>query len=623
MSQQPFQTEVSQLLKLIIHSLYSHKEIFLRELISNSSDALDKLRYLTLTKDDFKSFSFDPKVSIEFQDGDEPTLTITDTGIGMSKKELQDNLGTIARSGTKNFLSKLSGDAKKDSQLIGQFGVGFYSSFMVADRVEVATKKAGNKESWKWVSDGESGFEIKKDVKKDNGTSITLYLNEEGKEFASRWKIESLIKKYSDHIDFPIFLTYSEVDYDDEGKEKGRENKTDQVNDAKAFWTRSKSELKDKEYKEFYKSFSNDMEDPFDWVHFRAEGNLEFTILFFMPKKASPDIFRADYQSGVKLYVNRVFITDDDKELLPPWLRFVKGVIDSSDLPLNVSREILQQNRIMAKIRSNSVKKILDRLKTIAGDKDRYFEFYEQYGRLIKEGVYQDFEHKETLTDLLRFKSTKEDGLVSLREYVDRMREDQKSIYYITGQNQISLRNSPLLEMYEKKDIEVLILDDEIDEIIITGVPKYDDKELKSVNRSGASDDFSDDKDKEKEEEKSLKPVLKKMKKLLGDKVKDVKVSSRLNDSPSCIVADENDPTAQMQEMMRSMGQMDMPEIKPILEINPNHDIVSKLKDKTRQKSFDNIAYLLYEQALIQEGVKLEDPSGFVNRLNDVIKETL
>ena len=419
MSQQPFQTEVSQLLKLIIHSLYSHKEIFLRELISNSSDALDKLRYLTLTKDDFKSFSFDPKVSIEFQDGDDPTLTITDTGIGMSKKELQDNLGTIARSGTKNFLSKLSGDAKKDSQLIGQFGVGFYSSFMVADRVEVATKKAGNKESWKWVSDGESGFEIKKDVKKDNGTSITLYLNEEGKEFASRWKIESLIKKYSDHIDFPIFLTYSEVDYDDEGKEKGREVKTDQVNDAKAFWTRSKSELKDKEYKEFYKSFSNDMEDPFDWVHFRAEGNLEFTILFFMPKKASPDIFRADYQSGVKLYVNRVFITDDDKELLPPWLRFVKGVIDSSDLPLNVSREILQQNRIMAKIRSNSVKKILDRLKTIAGDKDRYFEFYEQYGRLIKEGVYQDFEHKEALTDLLRFKSTKEDGLVSLREYVD------------------------------------------------------------------------------------------------------------------------------------------------------------------------------------------------------------
>ena len=621
MSQQPFQTEVSQLLKLIIHSLYSHKEIFLRELISNSSDALDKLRYLTLTKDDFKSFSFDPKVSLEFQDGDEPTLTISDSGIGMSKKELQDNLGTIARSGTKNFLSKLSGDAKKDSQLIGQFGVGFYSSFMVADRVEVSTKKAGNKESWRWISDGETGFEIKKDVKKENGTSITLFLNDEGKEFASRWKIEGLIKKYSDHIDFPIFLTYSETDYDDEGKEKGKEIKTDQVNDAKAFWTRSKSELKNKDYKEFYKSFSNDMEDPFDWVHFRAEGNLEFTILFFMPKKASPDLFRADYQSGVKLYVNRVFITDDDKELLPPWLRFVRGVIDSSDLPLNVSREILQQNRIMAKIRSNSVKKVLDRLKTIAGDKEKYSEFYDQYGRLIKEGVYQDFEHKEALTDLLRFKSTKGDDLVSLREYVERMREDQKSIYYITGQNQVTLRNSPLLEMYAKKDIEVLILDDEIDEIIITGVPKYDDKKLKSVNRSGAAEDFSDDSD--KEDEKSLKPVLKKMKKLLGDKVKDVKVSSRLSDSPSCIVADENDPTAQMQEMMRSMGQMDMPEVKPILEINPNHDIVSKLKDKTRQKSFDDIAFLLYEQALIQEGVKLEDPAGFVERLNGIIAETL
>jgi len=621
LSQQPFQTEVSQLLKLIIHSLYSHKEIFLRELISNASDALDKLRYLTLTKDDYKSFSFDPKISLEFQDGDNPTLTITDSGIGMSKKELQDNLGTIARSGTKNFLSKLSGDAKKDSQLIGQFGVGFYSSFMVGDTVEVASKKAGNKEAWRWISDGQSGFEIKKDVKKDNGTSITIHLNNEGKEFASRWQIENLVKKYSDHIDFPIFLTYPEIDYDDEGKEKGRELKTDQVNDAKAFWTRSKNELKKKDYNEFYKSFSNDIDDPFEWVHFRAEGNLEFTILFFIPKKASPDIYRADYQSGVKLYVNRVFITDDDKELLPPWLRFVRGIIDSSDLPLNVSREILQQNRIMAKIKSNSVKKILDKLKTIAGDKDKYAKFFDQYGRLIKEGVYQDFEHKEALTDLLRFKSTKDDGLVSLREYVDRMREDQKSIYYITGQNQITLKNSPLLEMYDKKDIEVLILDDEIDEIIITGVPKYDEKELKAVNRSGAAEDFSESTD--KETEKSLKPVLKKIKKILGDRVKDVKVSSRLSDSPSCIVADENDPTAQMQEMMRSMGQMDMPDIKPILEINPDHDIVSKLKEKTRQKSFDDIALLLYEQALIQEGVKLEDPAGFVDRLNNVIVDTL
>ena len=621
MAQKPFQTEVSQLLKLIIHSLYSHKEIFLRELISNSSDALDKLRYLTLTKDEYKSMKFEPKVSIDFVEGDNPTLTITDTGIGMSKKELEDNLGTIARSGTKNFLSKLSGDAKKDSQLIGQFGVGFYSSFMVADKVEVASKKVGNKEAWRWVSDGQTGFEIKKDVKKETGTSIVMHLNEEGKEFASRWRIDSLVKKYSDHIDSPIFLTYEDTEYDKDGKEKSKGLKTEQINDAKAFWTRSKTEIKKKEYKEFYKGFSSDMDDPFDWVHFRAEGNLEFVILFFIPKKASPDIFRADYQSGVKLYVNRVFITDDDKELLPPWLRFVKGIIDSSDLPLNVSREILQQNRVMAKIKSNSVKKILDRLKTIAGNKEKYAEFYGEYGRLIKEGVYQDFEHKDALTELLRFKSTKDDGLVSLREYVDRMREDQKSIYYITGQNHVSLKNSPLLEMYQKKDVEVLLLDDEIDEIIISSVPKYDEKDLKSVNRSGAADDFSEESD--KDVEKSLQPVIKKIKKVLGDKVKDVKLSNRLSDSPSCIVADENDPTAQMQEMMKSMGQMDMPAIKPILEINPTHDIVVKMKEKTKQKSFDSIALLLFEQALIQEGVKLEDTSGFVARLNKVISDTL
>ena len=621
MSQHSFQTEVSQLLNLIIHSLYSHKEIFLRELISNASDALDKLRYLTLTNDDFKSLNFDPKVSMEFVDGDNPTLTITDTGIGMSKKELENNLGTIARSGTKNFLSKMSGDAQKDAQLIGQFGVGFYSSFMVADHVDVVSRKAGNKEAWKWSSDGKSGFEIVKDVKKDNGTVITLYLNDEGKEFANRWQIENLVKKYSDHIDFPIFLTYPDIEYDDEGKEKSRTSKTDQVNNAKAFWTRSPKEVKKKEYKEFYKSLSNTMDDPFEWVHYRAEGSLEYTILFFIPSKASPDIYRADYQSGVKLYVNRVFITDDDKELLPPWMRFVKGIIDSSDLPLNVSREILQQNRVMANIRSNSVKKVLDKLQTVAKNKEKFAEFYEQYGRLIKEGVYQDFEHKDALTDLLRYESTKEDGLVSLKEYVDRMKDDQKSIYYITGQNQISLRNSPLLEMYEKKGIEVLILDDEIDEIVISSVPKYDEKELKSVNRSGAADDFSEDKDKNKEE--ALKPVLKKIKKILGDRVKDVKVSSRLSDSPSCVVVDENDPTAQMQEMMRSMGQAELPDVKPILEVNPNHKIIKKLKDKIKQKSFNDIAFLLYEQALIQEGVKLDNPAEFTERLNKVIVETL
>ena len=621
MSQHSFQTEVGQLLHLITHSLYTNKEIFLRELISNASDALDKMRYLTLTNDDFKSLSFDPNINIEFKDGDNPTLTLTDSGIGMSKQDLEENLGTIARSGTKNFLENMSGNEKKDSQLIGQFGVGFYSCFMVADKVDVSTKKAGEDKAWLWTSDGQSGYEISKEVRKDPGTSITLHLNEEGKEFASRWRVENLVKKYSDHIDFPIFLTYDEIDYDKDGEEKSSKSKTDQINDAKAFWTRAKSDLKKKDYIEFYKTLSHDTEDPFDWIHTKAEGNLEYTLLFYIPKTASPDIYRTDYQTGVKLYVNRVFITDDEKELLPTWLRFVKGVIDSSDLPLNVSREILQQNRIMSKIKSNAVKKILNKLKDISKDKDKYAIFFDQFGRLIKEGVYQDFDHKDALTDLLRFKSTKEDGLVSLKEYVDRMDSDQKSIFYITGQQESSLRNSPLLEIYDKKDIEVLILDDEIDEIIISSVPKYDEKDLKSVNRSGAADDISEDAD--KDSEKSTKPVLKKIKKVLGDKVKDVKVSSRLSDSPSCIVADENDPTAQMQEIMKSMGQTGMPEIKPILEINPNHEIVEKLKSMTRQKSFDDIALLLYEQALIQEGVTLEDPAGFVNRLNKAISNGL
>ena len=621
MSQHTFQTEVSQLLHLIIHSLYSQKEIFLRELISNSSDALDKLRYLTLINDEFKSFDFDPKVHLEFVDDENPTLTITDSGIGMSKKELQDNLGTIARSGTKNFLSKLSGDSKQDSNLIGEFGVGFYSCFMVADKVQVSSKKAGNKQAWKWISDGNSGYEISKDVRKEPGTSITLHLNDEGKEFANRWKIENLVKKYSDHIAFPIFLTFDNIEYDKEGKEKSRNSKTAQINESKAFWIRSKTDLKKKDYNEFYKTLSSDSEDPFDWIHFKAEGSLEFTILFFIPKKAPMDIYRSDYRSGVKLYVNRVFITDDDKELLPSWLRFVKGIIDSSDLPLNVSREILQQNRIMAKIRSNSVKKVLDKLNTIAKNKNKYSEFYNEFGRLIKEGVYQEFEHREALTELLRFKSTNADGYVSLQGYVERMETDQNSIYYITGHNEISLRESPLLEMYTEKNIEVLLLDDEIDEIIIPSVPKYDEKELKSVNRSGAADELA--KDSDKDTLKEMIPLIKRIKKILGDKVKDVKISNRLSDSPSCIVADENDPTSQMQEIMRSMGQADLPTIRPILEINPDHAIVKKMKTRSKGKVFEDVSLLLYEQALIQEGVQLENPSKFVKRLNSVITKSL
>ena len=621
LSKHTFQTEVSQLLHLIIHSLYSHKEIFLRELISNSSDALDKLKHLTLTDDKYKKVEFVPEINLEFTEGENPTLTISDSGIGMNKNDLVENLGTIARSGTKNFISQLSGDQKKDSNLIGQFGVGFYSCFMIADKVEVNSLKIGDKQAYKWISDGKSGYTLEKSKKNTVGTDILIYLNDEGKEYANRWQIEQIVKKYSDHIAFPIQLTYDDVEYDDKGKEKTRSPKTDKINKATAFWKRAKSELKNKDYNEFYKSLSNDMVDPMDWIHSHAEGVLEYTTLFYFPKNAPFDLYRADYKPGVKLFVNRVFITDDEKELLPTWLRFVRGIIDSSDLPLNVSREILQQNRVLSKIRSNSVKKIVNKIKSISKNQEKYKLFYDQYGRMIKEGVYQDYENKEELLELLRFKSTTEDGMVSLRDYTERLQSEQKYIYYLVGENETSLRNSPLLEMYKKKNIEVLIMDDEVDEVIMPSITKYKDFELKAVNRSSAADELKDEDKKDKNDE--IKPLIKKIKKALGDRVKDVKVSNRLSDSPSCLVADENDPTSQMQEIMKAMGQSGMPEVKPILEINPDHKIVGKLSKMRKSKAFDDVTFLLYEQALIQEGGKLENPSEFVKRLNGILTKTL
>lgn len=622
MTTHSFQTEVSQLLHLIIHSLYSHKEIFLRELVSNSSDALDKLKYLTLTDDAHKDAAFEPKIDISYQDGDAKTLTISDSGIGMNKEDLKENLGTIARSGTKNFLNKLTGDAKKDSSLIGQFGVGFYSSYMVADSVEVISRKAGEDDAWKWTSDGKSGYEIEKTVRKSAGTDVILHLNDEGKEYVNRWEIQTIIKKYSNHIPFPIHLHYEDTQYDKDGKETGKEQKEDQINDGTAFWKRSKSELKEKDYNEFYKSISTDFEDPMLYFHTRAEGALEYTTLFYIPKKASADLFYADYKPGVKLYVNRVFITDDDKELMPVWMRFLRGVIDSEDLPLNVSREILQQNRIMAKIKKNSVKKLIKEFGNLANtDSKKYIEFYEEYGRTLKEGVAQDFENKDNLIDLLRFKSTKVDGYTSLAEYLDRMQDDQNIIYYITGEKEGSLRNSPLLEMYNDKDVEVLIMDDEIDELVMPSIPKYKEKELRSVNRSDAADELKSDD--EKSSEKELKPLLKKIKKVLGDKVKDVVASTRLSDSPSVIVADQNDPTVQMQEVLRAMGQTAPQDVKPILEINPTHAVVKKMQDMRKSKAFDDAAMLLLEQALLLEGVKLDNPPEFVSRLNSILGKAL
>ncbi|MDA3950679.1 MAG: molecular chaperone HtpG [Spirochaeta sp.] len=578
MAKHEFQTEVNQLLNLIIHSLYSHKEIFLRELISNSSDALDKLKYLTLTDDAFKSMEFDPRIDIEFsEENDKKTLTLKDNGIGMNAEDLVESLGTIAKSGTKAFLGQLTGDARKDSNLIGQFGVGFYSVFMVADRVEVTTRKAGDDQAWLWESDGQGEFEIAETEREQPGTTVVLYLNDEGVEYASRWQIEQTVKKYSNHIAFPIWLHYEKTEYDDEGKEKGKTPTTEHINDAVALLKRSKSDISEEEYHEFYKTLGHDTEDPLFYLHTQAEGTMEYTTLFFVPQKAPFDMYQVDYRPGVKLYVKRVFITDDEKELMPTYLRFVRGVIDSEDLPLNVSREILQQNRILAKIKDSSVKKLLNEFTRLAQEEpERWIEFIEQYNRPLKEGLYSDFGNREALMDLVRFKSTKADGWTSLAEYKERMLPDQKAIYYITGDNEATLRRSPLLEAYTRKDIEVLIMAEDVDELVIPSVGQYKETELKAVNRSDAGEDLKEEKDETKDKE--LKPVIERMKTVLGDRVKDVVTSVRLADSPSCMVVDQNDPTMQMAQMMKAMGQADLPEVKPILEINPDHAIVTHMK---------------------------------------------
>jgi molecular chaperone HtpG len=620
MSKHKFQTEVSQLLHLIIHSLYSHKEIFLRELISNASDALDKLKYLTLTNSDYKSFEFNPRIDVSFNKED-AILTIADSGVGMSKDELSEHLGTIARSGTKNFIETLSGDEKKDSNLIGQFGVGFYSSYMVADHVNVISRKVGEESAYKWSSDGKSGFTIEKDKRDEVGTTISLHLNDNGTEYTNRWSIEQIVKKYSNHISFPIYLHYTEEKTDDKDN-KTSEDKIEQINAASAFWKRSKGSIKEKDYNSFYQSITNDYQEPMHYIHTQAEGALDYTTLFYIPKKAPQDMFQPDYQPGVKLYVKRVFITDDDKDLMPTYLRFLKGVIDTEDIPLNISREILQKNKILSKIRSNSVKKVLSELKKMSVNPVKYMEFYEQYGRPIKEGLYQDHENKELLLELVRFKSTKSDGLISFADYTDGMSGKQKNIFYITGGNELTLKNSPLLEMYKNKGVEVLILDDEIDEIIISAVPKYGDFSLKSVTHSDAAEDLKDEDD--KNVKKAIKPLIKKIKKILGDQVKDVQASTRLTESPSCIVTDQNDPSVQMKEMMRAMGQgANMPDAKPILEINPEHVIVIRLTKMKKGKAFDNICQLLLDQALLVEGVKLENPAAFVGRLNAVLEESI
>jgi len=617
MSKREFQTEVSQLLQLIVHSLYSHPEIFLRELISNASDALDKLRHLTLVDEAYKSLPFDPRIDLEL-DEEKKTLTVADTGIGMNEEDLTSNLGTIARSGTKNFLSQLSGDAKKDSNLIGQFGVGFYSAFMVADRVEVVSRKAGEDKAWRWISDGKTGFEIEPAERAVAGTTVLLHLNEEGQQYANSWRLKEIVKKYSNHIAFPIFFTYDKSDWDEAEKKSIKKRTTEQINAASALWRRPKSELKDEDYKELYKSLTGDWEDPLFWFHTRAEGSLEYITLFYIPAKAPLDLYQAEYKTGVKLYVRRVFIMDDAKELLPQYLRFVRGIIDSEDLPLNVSREILQQNKILTSIRTASVKKILSELKNVASTQpELYLKFITEYNRPLKEGLYSDYANRETLLDLIRFKSTKVEGLTSLADVKSRMKDGQKSIYYITGGTEALLRTSPLLEIYKKKDLEVLLLDDEIDEIVFAGIDKYGDIDLKAVNKAATSDDLKDEA--EPDNADRVKPLIDKLKATLGDRVKDVRASVRLADSPSCIVSDEDEPSMKMQQTLRAMGQKDLPALKPTLEINPNHEIVKKLLARTDDAVAEDAAWLLFDQALLMEGVPLQDPAVFVQRLNRIL----
>ena len=620
-----FQTEITQLLDLMINSLYSNKEIFLRELISNASDALDKLNYLTLSDEKFKNIEFKPQITINF-DEKKGILSVEDNGIGMSEKELVENLGTIAKSGTKSFLNALSGDKKKDSALIGQFGVGFYSSFMVAEKVIVTSQKAGQKagdsKAFAWISDGKGEYEISECAKDAFGTKIELYLKDDCKEFANRWRIENLVKKYSDHIAFPIILNYESTEYEDDSSESdlkdsgesGKDSKkkekivqkSEQINKAKALWKIPKNELKEADYTEFYQNLSHDNTAPLAHIHTKVEGNLEYTTLFFIPARAPFDLFRVDYQSGVKLYVKRVFITDNDKELLPQYLRFVRGIIDSEDLPLNVSREILQQNKILANIKSASVKKILGEIEKLSNDSEKYKIFHKEFGKLLKEGLYSDFENKEKLLNLCRFTTTKGD-FVALKDYKTNAKND--SIYYLIGADLELLKSSPLLEKYKKDDIEVLLLSDEIDSFVMPSVGEFEGLQFKNIANE-ANDETSESTKAE------FASFLEEAKKILDEKVAEVKLSNRLDKSPVCVISKESNPM--MENLMRQMGQ-EYKEEAPNFEINPKHEIITKLKALDSEQKRADLIHLLFDSAKLLEKGSIEDANLFSERLNKLI----
>ncbi|MFC7418426.1 molecular chaperone HtpG [Iodobacter arcticus] len=621
-----FQTEVKQLLQLMIHSLYSNKEIFLRELISNASDACDKLRFEALNDASLYGDDSELKISLSF-DKEARTLTLNDNGIGMSRDEVVKNIGTIARSGTKEFFGKLSGDAQKDANLIGQFGVGFYSAFIVADKVTLTSRRAGEATATQWESLGDGEFTLEEVAKEGRGTEIVLHLKEGEDEYLSDWSLRSIIRKYSDHITLPIFMPKT-AGYDDEGNVTPAEG-VEAVNQASALWARAKSEISDEQYTEFYKHVSHDFEAPLAWSHARVEGKQEYTELLYIPQRAPFDMHDRERRHGIKLYVRRVFIMEDAEKLLPQYLRFVRGLIDSSNLPLNVSREILQHSKDIEQIKQGCVKKVLGLLESMANSDDaaeqaKYVTFWEQFGRVMKEGVAEDFANKDRIAALLRFSSSHSDSTeqnVSLAAYVGRMKEGQDKIYFITADSFAAAKNSPHLEVFRKKGIEVLLMSERVDEWMISGLTEFDGKKLQSVTKGELDlSQFENEEEKQQQEAAAseLKDVLDKVKAVLGDKVKDVRVTNRLTDSPACIVVENQDMSANLERLLKSAGQ-DVKGSKPILEINPEHMLVKKLKAELEGERFSDWTELLFDQAQLAEGAQLDDPATFVKRLNSLM----
>jgi molecular chaperone HtpG len=624
-----FQTEVKQLLDLMVHSLYSNREIFLRELISNASDAEDKLRFEALQDDGLYEKDSDLKIRVEFNK-ELKTITVLDNGIGMSRDEVIENLGTIAKSGTKQFFESLTGDQTKDSQLIGQFGVGFYSCFIAAKKVEVITRRAGESRAKgvRWISEGENDYSIETVDRAKRGTKVVLHLREDADEFLNGYRLREIITKYSDHISFPIIMDKEDIkdDISDKDKDKDKiESGEDTVNSATALWIRNKKEIMNEEYNEFYKHIGHDFEDPLAHIHNKVEGKLEYTSLLYIPSQAPFDLWDREQRHGVKLYVRRIFIMDDAQQLLPPWLRFIRGVIDSDDLPLNVSREILQKNKVVDSIRSGCTKKIIGLLKSMAkNDEEKYQKFWKIFGKVLKEGVVDSTDYKDDLSHLFRFSSTHEDTedqKVSLKDYVERMPESQKSIYYVIADSYMTAKSSPHLEIFRKKDIEVLLLSEPIDEWVTTHLSEFDSKKLQSVNK-GELDlgdiQEEDEKKKDKESNKAHDELVKRIKDILDEKVKEVRVTSRLTTSPACLVSDDNDMGRHLEQILKASGQS-IPGSKPILEINPDHPIIKKIDGEKDNDLFTDWSHILFDQALLSEGGQLADPVNFVNKLNAMI----